>query len=112
MRSQLTRIDKTRFGPWAIVTGSSSGIGKEFARQLAASGLSLVLVARRLDALEDLGRQLANEFGIEYRAIGLDLSAEDFLERLAKSTRRPRLRVGEHSGQLAFAHGLGPVARG
>ena len=70
----MTRVDAARFGPWAIVTGSSSGIGKEFARQLASSGLNLVLVARRLEALESLGRGLTNEFGIEYRAVGLDLS--------------------------------------
>ncbi len=87
MTSRLTRVDKTRFGPWAIVTGSSSGIGREFARQLAASGLNLVLVARRLDALENLGHELAGLFGTEYRALGLDLSAEGFLDQLAKSTR-------------------------
>jgi uncharacterized protein len=87
MTSQLTRVDKARFGPWAIVTGSSSGIGREFARQLAASGLDLVLVARRLDALEGLGRELAGRFGIEYRAVGLDLSADDFMDRLVTATR-------------------------
>ena len=58
MTTPMTRIDQHRFGPWAVVTGASSGIGKEFARQLAASGLNLVLVARRLSLLEDLGRSL------------------------------------------------------
>jgi uncharacterized protein len=83
----MTRVDTHKFGPWAIVTGASSGIGEEFARQLAASGLNLVLVARRLPMLEELGRGLAKQFGVEYRAVGVDLSDEGFLEPLAEATR-------------------------
>ena len=83
----MTRIDKVQFGPWAIVTGASSGIGKEFARQLAASGLNLVLVARRLPLLEDLGQQLAHQFGIQYRAVGVDLTEPGFLETIEAATR-------------------------
>ena len=83
----MTRIDKEQFGPWAIVTGASSGIGKEFARQLAASGLNLVLVARRLSLLEDLGSQLESQFGVQYRAVGVDLSEPGFLETIKAATQ-------------------------
>src|SRR5258708_25374095 len=83
----MTHIDRSRFGPWAIVTGASSGIGKEFARQLAASGLNLVLVARRLSALEALGSELAKTFSIHYRAVELDLTSDDFLERMEQATQ-------------------------
>jgi uncharacterized protein len=86
MTSPMTHIDKDTFGPWAIVTGASSGMGKEFARQLAASGLHLILVARRLTTLEEVGRSLATEFGVQYRAVGLDLTTDDFLEQMEEAT--------------------------
>jgi len=82
----MTHIDRDIYGPWALVTGASSGIGEEFARQLAASGLNLVLVARRLHKLEHIGQELAQTHGIIYRAVGLDLTDTDFLERLDEAT--------------------------
>jgi len=83
----MRRIALSTFGPWAIITGASSGIGEEFARQLAASGLHLVLVARRLKALNTLGSELTRAFGISYRAIELDLTTDDALEKLSEATR-------------------------
>jgi short-subunit dehydrogenase len=71
-----------RYGPWAVVTGASSGIGAEFARQLAERGLSLVLVARRRDKLEALGADLYATHGTEVRVVTCDLADEDGPARL------------------------------
>jgi uncharacterized protein len=79
-------IDKNKFGPWAIITGASSGIGKGFATKLAADGLNVVLVARRILLLEEIGHQLAKEFGILYRTIEADLAEESAIEKITKAT--------------------------
>lgn len=80
-------IDRARFGPWALVTGASAGIGKEFAHQLAAHGINLVLTARRGAALEALGTAVAAKYGIQFRAVPLDLTRDDALQTLASATR-------------------------
>src|SRR2546425_9588636 len=79
-------LDKGQFGPWALVTGASSGIGKEFARQIAASGINVVLVARREALLAELGRAISQEFDVQYRALAMDLSQERFIAGLADAT--------------------------
>ncbi len=81
-----TQIDKKRFGPWALVTGASSGIGKEFAQQIAASGINVVLVARRDALLAELGHAITEEFDVQYRAVSMDLSQEGFIAGLADAT--------------------------
>lgn len=73
------KVDNHKFGPWAIVTGASSGIGEQFARQLAANNINLVLVARRLPVLKKLGDGLAKEYGISFRVVKADLTKENFL---------------------------------
>src|SRR5260370_33932320 len=67
-------LDKERFGPWALVTGASSGIGKEFARQIAASGINVELVTRRDALLNEVGRHITRDFGVQFRALTMDLS--------------------------------------
>jgi short-subunit dehydrogenase len=81
-----TTIDRERFGPWALITGASSGIGKEFTRQIAASGINVVLVARRSALLAELGRAISQEFNVQYRALAMDLSQEGFIAALADAT--------------------------
>jgi short-subunit dehydrogenase len=86
MTTRVTHVDKQRFGPWALVTGASSGIGRAFAAQLAANGINLVLAARRLPILDEVGRDLAREHHIQYRAVRVDLAEPDFLNTLIDAT--------------------------
>lgn len=69
--------DLSAYGPWAVITGASSGIGRAFAEHCAAEGLNLVLAARSTDRLEDLGRALTRAHKIEHRVVTVDLSRAD-----------------------------------
>jgi hypothetical protein len=76
----------SRFGPWAVVTGASAGIGAAFARELAARGLHVVLVARRTAELTALGDELARSHGVQTRVLALDLGAATAAATLLQRT--------------------------
>lgn len=61
--------------PVALVTGASSGIGAEIARQLAAKGHDLALAARRTGLMEELAEELRTAHGVAVDVFGIDLSA-------------------------------------
>ena len=71
-----------RYGPWALVTGASSGIGEQFARALAARGLNLIVTARRAALLETLAADIGHRHGVRVEVLALDLSRQDFLPAL------------------------------
>ena len=77
---------KDKYGPWALVTGASSGLGAAFAKELAGQGLNLVLVARREDRLRSLAKDLERTASIETRVVSADLSREDFLAAVMEAT--------------------------
>jgi short-subunit dehydrogenase len=76
----------SKYGPWAVVTGASAGLGEHFARQLAKRGENLVLVARREYRLHSLAQELRDEFAVETVSLPLDLSVPGAVEELAQRT--------------------------
>ncbi len=73
-------------GRTALVTGASSGLGVDFARQLARWGCNLILVARRAERLQAVRQELAQTFGVQVETIVLDLSATGAAEALYRQT--------------------------
>jgi len=71
---------QSRYGPWAVVTGASSGIGRATALQLGEAGLNLVIVGRRHDLLNDVAAQLSRSSDIETRVVVADLATSSGLE--------------------------------
>jgi uncharacterized protein len=70
---------RARYGPWALVTGASEGIGESFARALAARGLHLLLVARREGPLESLAAELRAAHSVQVRTASADVARPDLL---------------------------------
>lgn len=74
------------YGPWALITGASDGIGRAMATHIAADGINVVLVARRQDELEALAAELRVAHGIQARVLVADLSDSAAADRIEEST--------------------------
>ncbi len=75
------------YGPWALVTGASSGIGRAVSHELAARKLNLVVVSRRQRLLDTLKKELEHRYGIEVRTLGIDLTKPGAIEEIDRSTQ-------------------------
>lgn len=99
--SQAARDKKRPYGPCALVTGASEGIGKAFAEELARRGYDLILVARRRHALEELAERLRSAHGVRVEVTPADLGDAAETDRIIEATR------SENIGLLIAAAGFG-----
>jgi uncharacterized protein len=69
-------VDTERYGPWAVIAGGSEGMGPCFAEQLAADGFNLVLLARKIEPLEETAASVRT-MGVDVRTLSVDLTDPD-----------------------------------
>jgi uncharacterized protein len=91
-------------GEWALVTGASSGIGREFCQELAALGLNLAVVARREARLGELATELAARHGTKTLVIPQDLSAPDAASRIVARLTEDGIGIRLLVNNAAFGH--------
>jgi short-subunit dehydrogenase len=77
-----------KYGTWAIVTGASSGIGVEYAKQIAEKGLNVILVARRKQMLEALATEIQEKYGVQTKVVECDLSQDNFQLHFIRCNQR------------------------
>lgn len=68
------------YGPWAVVAGAGAGLGAAYARQLAGRGLSVLLVDREADAVEDLARSLRDDLAVDAETVIVDLGSDEAVD--------------------------------
>ncbi|MBQ9845554.1 MAG: SDR family oxidoreductase [Oscillospiraceae bacterium] len=77
----------------ALITGASSGFGKEFAKIFAQDGFDLVLVARRTEKLNELKYILEGEYGVDVHVITKDLSRTESAEEIFAETQQKNIHI-------------------
>jgi short-subunit dehydrogenase len=90
----------------AAITGASAGLGTVFARKLAAQGYDLLLIARRIDRLQELADELTRAHGVAAEVMAADLSRVDDIDAVAA-----RLAAEPRLGMLVNNAGFGTKGR-
>ncbi|MDK8450918.1 mycolate reductase [Corynebacterium mastitidis] len=93
---------------YALITGASQGIGEALARELAARGHNLILVARREEVLGELAAHLRSRHGVEAEVFACDLSVADEVTRLIAHLAGRRVHIAINSAGIAS---FGPFLR-
>lgn len=73
-------------GQVAVVTGASTGLGLQMAKAFASQGANLVLLARRMNLLEENARAITEEFGVEVLPFACDITKTEMVEAAVKAT--------------------------
>lgn len=74
LQSRFLAEDIANFGEWAVITGSTDGIGKAIAREMAKKGINIILISRNKEKLNSTATELENDFHIKTFCIQADFT--------------------------------------
>ena len=77
---------REKYGEWGIILGATEGVGKAFCEKLAQGGMSVVMVGRREQMLNDLGAELKAKYGTGCKVVRADLSLPDAMDTVFAAT--------------------------
>jgi hypothetical protein len=103
-RAMTAKTFSERYGPCAVVAGAAVGLGAEYAAQIAAQGLDLVLLDRDAEALRATADTLRAAHAVTVRTLTVDLAQSDLLDRIRPTTAAAEI------GLLVYNAALGTVA--
>ena len=92
-------------GTTCLITGASSGIGAEIARELAARGLGVTLVARREERLNELAGEIREAYGVETEVVTGDVSKERGRRAIVNEVEKRGLTVEVLVNNAGFGSG-------
>ncbi|KAI8967617.1 hypothetical protein BDF20DRAFT_900311 [Mycotypha africana] len=93
-------------GSWAVVTGATDGIGKEFALQLAKNKFNIFLISRTPAKLEAVAKEISDKYGVETKIYAMDFTKGDALDFNNLSTQLNAIRVGVLVNNVGVNHDI------
>lgn len=78
---------KKKYGEWGIILGATEGVGKAFCEKIAAGGMSVVMVGRRKEMLEELGKDISQKYGVDHKVVVADFAKPDCTDIIFEATK-------------------------
>ena len=98
-----------QYGAWGLVTGSTGGIGREYALGLASKGLNVVLVGRNRDKLQLVERELVGRFGVATMIVEADFTqGEEVVEGILRQLKEAEVEIGLLVNNVGMSVGMRP----
>ncbi|XP_006001958.1 17-beta-hydroxysteroid dehydrogenase type 3 [Latimeria chalumnae] len=102
--SPLTSDFFPSMGEWAVITGATDGIGKEYAFVLAKHGLNIVLISRTLEKLQKVAIEIEHKTGRTVKIIKADFTKDDVYEHIEENLRELEIGILVNNVGMIYSH--------